>query len=153
VDRLRRRPILIGTDLIRAGIILSVPAASWLDILTIWQLVALSVLLSVCGTVFDVADNALPAHGGAAGRHRRGEREALGRDVGRGVRRLQRGWRAGPGPDSAGGDAGRCGDVPLVRRGDPAGGGVEDTRRRPRSGRPSCGRSWTAWRSSGARGC
>jgi MFS family permease len=58
VDRLRRRPILIGTDLIRAGVILTVPVAAWLDVLTIWQLVALSALLSVCGTVFDVADNA-----------------------------------------------------------------------------------------------
>lgn len=58
VDRLRRRPILIGTDLIRAVVILSIPVAAWLDVLTIWQLVALSALMSVCGTVFDVADNA-----------------------------------------------------------------------------------------------
>ena len=58
VDRLRRRPILIGTDMIRAGVILTVPVAYWLDALTIWQLVALSALLSMCGTVFDVADNA-----------------------------------------------------------------------------------------------
>lgn len=62
VDRLRRRPILIATDLVRAAVVLSIPVASWLDLLTVWQLVAISALLSVCGTVFGVADNAfLPA--------------------------------------------------------------------------------------------
>jgi MFS family permease len=55
VDRLRRRPILIGADLLRAISLLSIPAAFALDALTIWQLY-LVVFVNGCFTVFfDVA--------------------------------------------------------------------------------------------------
>ena len=55
VDSLRRRPILILTDLVRAAILLSIPAAVILDRLTIWQLYAV-VFTNGCLTVcFDVA--------------------------------------------------------------------------------------------------
>jgi MFS family permease len=55
VDRLRRRPILIWTDLVRAISLLSIPIAFALNFLTIWQLY-LVVLVNGCLTVFfDVA--------------------------------------------------------------------------------------------------
>lgn len=55
VDRLRRRPILITADLLRAVTLLSIPIAVVLDRLTIWQLFAV-VFANGCLTVFfDVA--------------------------------------------------------------------------------------------------
>lgn len=55
VDRVRRRPILILADLIRAATLLSIPAAVILGRLTIWQLYAV-VFANGCVTVFfDVA--------------------------------------------------------------------------------------------------
>jgi MFS family permease len=55
VDRLRRRPILIWTDVVRATSLLSIPVAFALGVLTIWQLY-LVVLVNGCLTVFfDVA--------------------------------------------------------------------------------------------------
>ena len=42
VDRLRRRPILILADLLRAFALLTIPIAHWLDALTIWQLYAVA---------------------------------------------------------------------------------------------------------------
>jgi MFS family permease len=55
VDRLRRRPILIWTDVVRAISLLSIPIAFALNFLTIWQLY-LVVLVNGCLTVFfDVA--------------------------------------------------------------------------------------------------
>jgi MFS family permease len=55
VDRLRRRPILIWTDVVRAISLLSIPVAFALGVLTIWQLY-LVVLVNGCLTVFfDVA--------------------------------------------------------------------------------------------------
>jgi MFS family permease len=55
VDRLRRRPILIAGDLGRAAVLISIPIAFALGVLTIWQLYAVG-LLSGCLTVFfDVA--------------------------------------------------------------------------------------------------
>ena len=55
VDRLRRRPILIAGDLLRAIALLSIPIAFVLDVLTIWQLYAV-VFVNGCLTVFfDVA--------------------------------------------------------------------------------------------------
>ena len=55
VDRLRRRPILIAGDLIRAAALMSIPIAFALDALTIWQLYAVG-FINGCATVFfDVA--------------------------------------------------------------------------------------------------
>ena len=58
VDRLPRRPILIAADLVRAAVMISIPIAYWLDALVIEHLIVVSVLMSVCDVVFDVADNA-----------------------------------------------------------------------------------------------
>jgi MFS family permease len=55
VDRLRRRPILIAGDLIRAAALLSIPIAFSLNSLTIWQLYVVG-FINGCATVFfDVA--------------------------------------------------------------------------------------------------
>ncbi|MFH8788675.1 MFS transporter [Streptomyces roseoverticillatus] len=55
VDRMRRRPVMIAADLLRAALLLSVPAAWALGVLTIGQLYVV-VLLSGAATVFyDVA--------------------------------------------------------------------------------------------------
>jgi MFS family permease len=55
VDRLRRRPILIAGDLIRAAALLSIPVAFALNGLTIWQLYIVG-FINGCATVFfDVA--------------------------------------------------------------------------------------------------
>jgi MFS family permease len=55
VDRLRRRPILIAGDLIRAAALLSIPIAFALNALTIWQLYIVG-FINGCATVFfDVA--------------------------------------------------------------------------------------------------
>ena len=55
VDRLRRRPILIVGDLIRAAALVSIPIAFALNALTIWQLYVVG-FVNGCATVFfDVA--------------------------------------------------------------------------------------------------
>ncbi|WP_024877165.1 MFS transporter [Saccharomonospora piscinae] len=51
VDRLRRRPLMIGADLFRGLLLLSVPLAWWLDALTLAHLVVVAALVGV-GTVF-----------------------------------------------------------------------------------------------------
>jgi MFS family permease len=62
VDRLRRRPILIGADLLRAISLLSIPLAYELGVLTIWQLYAVAFANGVCKVFFDVAyQSYLPA--------------------------------------------------------------------------------------------
>ena len=42
VDRLRRRPILIVSDCLRALALITIPIAHWLGVLTIWQLYAVA---------------------------------------------------------------------------------------------------------------
>jgi MFS family permease len=55
VDRLHRKPILVVADLLRAGILLSIPVAYALDALTIWQLYVVGFGTGVCTVFFDVA--------------------------------------------------------------------------------------------------
>jgi len=55
VDRLRRRPILISGDLVRAVSLLSIPIAYELDVLTIWQLYVVGFVNGVATVFFDVA--------------------------------------------------------------------------------------------------
>jgi len=55
VDRLRRRPILVLTDVGRAVALASVPVAYELDALTIWQLYAVGFVVGTLTVFFDVA--------------------------------------------------------------------------------------------------
>ncbi len=55
VDRLSRRPILIAGDLGRAVLLVTIPAAYLLDLLTIWQLYAVGFGVGICTVFFDVA--------------------------------------------------------------------------------------------------
>ena len=55
VDRLLRRPVLIAADLGRAGLLILVPVASVLGLLTIELLCVVALLVGTLGVFFDVA--------------------------------------------------------------------------------------------------
>jgi len=55
VDRLRRRPIMIATDLGRAGVLAVIPLLAWIDALQIEHLYAVAALTSLLTVFFDVA--------------------------------------------------------------------------------------------------
>jgi len=55
VDRLRRRPILIVGDLGRAVMLVSIPVAYALDVLTIWQLYVVGFVAGTLTVFFDVS--------------------------------------------------------------------------------------------------
>lgn len=55
IDRMRRRPVLIVADLVRAAVLLTVPLAWWAGVLTIWQLYAVALTLGVFTVFFDVS--------------------------------------------------------------------------------------------------
>jgi len=55
VDRLRRRPLMIGADLGRALVLASIPLAALLGVLHIEQLYIVAVAVSLLGLIFDVA--------------------------------------------------------------------------------------------------
>ncbi|HSM38371.1 MAG TPA: MFS transporter [Candidatus Limnocylindrales bacterium] len=58
VDRLRRRPILIWTDLLSAAVLASVPLAYLLGVLGLAQLLVVAAAAAVLATFADAADNA-----------------------------------------------------------------------------------------------
>jgi predicted MFS family arabinose efflux permease len=55
VDRMRRRPVLIVTDLLRFALLASIPLAYALGVLTLAQLYAVAVLAGTATVFFDVA--------------------------------------------------------------------------------------------------
>jgi MFS family permease len=55
VDRVRRRPIMIAADACRALLLISLPVAATLDLMTLWHVYAVLFLCGVCSTFFDVA--------------------------------------------------------------------------------------------------
>ncbi|MCM1941554.1 MFS transporter [Streptomyces sp. G3] len=55
VDRMRKRSVLIGTDLLRAAALLTIPLARWADLLDIRLLYAVALLHGVLTVFFDVA--------------------------------------------------------------------------------------------------
>lgn len=55
VDRMRRKGLMLGADLMRGALLLSLPATWWLNLLTLPQLIGTALLLSVCTLFFDVA--------------------------------------------------------------------------------------------------
>jgi MFS family permease len=62
VDRMRRRPVLITADLVRAALLLSVPVAAWLDVLTLVQLYAVALGAGIATVFFEIASQSyLPA--------------------------------------------------------------------------------------------
>ena len=58
VDRRAKRPLLIGADLIRAALLLTVPLAAWLGRLGMVQLYLVAALGGAATTLFQIADNA-----------------------------------------------------------------------------------------------
>ncbi|GAA2968022.1 MFS transporter [Actinokineospora diospyrosa] len=62
VDRMRRRPLMIRMDLVRAVLLLTIPVAAWFDVLTFPHLVVVALLAGACTVFFDVAyQSYLPA--------------------------------------------------------------------------------------------
>jgi MFS family permease len=62
VDRLRRRPILIGGDAARAALLAAIPVLWAFDVLRMWQLLALQFAIGIFTVFFDVAyQSYLPA--------------------------------------------------------------------------------------------
>jgi hypothetical protein len=62
VDRHAKRPLLIAADLVRAALILTIPAAAWSGLLSMPQLYAVAALAGAASALFRIADNAyLPA--------------------------------------------------------------------------------------------
>ncbi|SES48622.1 MFS transporter [Actinokineospora terrae] len=62
VDRVRRRPLMIRMDLVRAALLLSIPVAGWLGVLSFTQLVVVALLVGTCTVFFDIAyQSYLPA--------------------------------------------------------------------------------------------
>lgn len=55
IDRLRRRPVMVGADIGRALILLLIPTLWWLDMLQIEMLYAVTFLVGVQSLFFDVA--------------------------------------------------------------------------------------------------
>lgn len=55
VDRVRKRPVVIGTDLARALALLTIPVAWWVGVLTVWWLYAVALVHGVLTVFFDVA--------------------------------------------------------------------------------------------------
>ena len=58
VDRVRRRPLLIATDLGRAFILSTIPLAALLGVLAIWQLYIVAALAGMLTVIFNVASSA-----------------------------------------------------------------------------------------------
>jgi predicted MFS family arabinose efflux permease len=55
VDRMRKRPVMISTDLARALVLATAPMAWWAGLLTIWWLYAVALAHGVLTVFFDVA--------------------------------------------------------------------------------------------------
>ncbi|WP_314247434.1 MFS transporter [Streptomyces kutzneri] len=55
VDRMRKRAVMVGTDLARALVLLTIPVAWWAGLLTIWWLYAVALVHGVLTVFFDVA--------------------------------------------------------------------------------------------------
>ncbi|MYW43734.1 MFS transporter [Streptomyces sp. SID161] len=55
VDRVRKRPVMISTDLVRAFVLTTVPLAWWAGLLTIWWLYAVALVHGILTVFFDVA--------------------------------------------------------------------------------------------------
>ena len=62
IDRRPKRPLLVATDLLRAGLILTIPFAAWSGSLSMPQLYLVAAAVGAASALFRIADNAyLPA--------------------------------------------------------------------------------------------
>ena len=62
LDRVRKRPVMVTADLIRAVMLASVPVAWWLDVLTLPQLYVVVFVNGIATVFFDVSSQSyLPA--------------------------------------------------------------------------------------------
>jgi len=57
VDRNRRRPLMIGSDLVRAGALLSIPAAALYDAVTLPLLYTVAVVTGIATVAYQLADH------------------------------------------------------------------------------------------------
>lgn len=57
IDRSRKRPLLVGADLVRAVLIGTVPLAAWFGLLSIVQLYAVATLVGAATVLFQITDN------------------------------------------------------------------------------------------------
>ena len=57
VDRHRRRPLLIATDLIRAAVLLAIPLAAMRGVLSLPLLYAVAAVAGICTVLFNLADH------------------------------------------------------------------------------------------------
>ncbi|HEY3147775.1 MAG TPA: MFS transporter [Dongiaceae bacterium] len=55
IDRVRRRPLLIATDLVRAGLLATIPLAAWLGAFSLAHLLVAVFLVTACTLIFDAA--------------------------------------------------------------------------------------------------
>lgn len=62
MDRVRRRPVMIATDLVRGALLVSVPVAWWLGVLTMAQLYGVAIATGVGTLFFDVASQSTVPH-------------------------------------------------------------------------------------------
>jgi predicted MFS family arabinose efflux permease len=58
IDHTARRPILIAADLARALVLVALPVAAWLGLLSMLQVYAAAALVSAASVLFDIADHA-----------------------------------------------------------------------------------------------
>jgi MFS family permease len=62
IDRTAKRPLLIGSDVVRALLIASIPVTAWLGVLSMPQLYGVAAAVGAATTLFQIADNSyLPA--------------------------------------------------------------------------------------------
>jgi hypothetical protein len=57
IDRTAKRPLLIGSDLVRALLIASIPLTAWLGVLSMPQLYGVAAAVGAATTLFQIADN------------------------------------------------------------------------------------------------
>jgi MFS family permease len=55
IDRVRRRPLLIATDLVRAALLATIPLAAWLGAFSLAHLLVAVFLVTACTLIFDAA--------------------------------------------------------------------------------------------------
>lgn len=58
VDRSARRPLLIGADLLRAAVLITIPIAAWLGVISLIQMFVVAALVAAASVIFDIASHA-----------------------------------------------------------------------------------------------